>query len=517
MTARHRSLLLSKWFGIVPEEAPSKLKLASSGLQRDGGPDTLLYRRASTLIIIRQIITTLTILSVEQTSSLILFPEQDGQLSPAKPPANGRNRCRHAVSDVRLRSPASICSQLKMQGHVTDVDIKSGIASTTIYDRQRTSQDIVFPCIVSRGMLYSSPLFVPTEAEHSHPLPAPSLYGSWHPSPSEKIATPHDVSQVFYDSTKPEIYDVHHVARDTLRILWHQRLGHANSRRISNAHKTIKGVPKVPFASDIDKCPICLSMKMRRKARGHDTTRSATTCFQGLSIDFAFIVQQSKDSERLEEYTGLQGQTCYVLVADHFSGGVHGITQVSKEPPIVWLDAFLARNKPNVPNRYICMDQGGELGRCPEIKAVCDKHGYTIHQTGTEAHHQNGPVERPNSTIADALRSMLEGSAQPAKFWPYAFDHYLRIYNSFPVGEHDESPTSICNQHQDDFANLRTWGCRVWVKKNHNRPAKLAKHASKGIFLGYAPDTSKNIIWYDLETRKVKLAYHVDVIYIYTY
>ena len=39
----------------------------------------------------------------------------------------------------------------------------------------------------------------------------------------------------------------------------------------------------------------------------------------------------------------------------------------------------------------------------------------------------------------------------------------------------------------------------------------LMQSSKKGIYLGFAKDTTKNIIWYDPETNNVKIAKHKKV------
>jgi hypothetical protein len=189
---------------------------------------------------------------------------------------------------------------------------------------------------------------------------------------------------------------------------------------------------------------------------------------------------------------------------------MQGTARCSKEPPVKWLDRWLARNAPDVPDKYVVMDQGGKVGHCPEILAAFAKHQHAACLTGADASYQNGPVEPPNQTIGDAIRSMLlDGGALAGKFWPCAFDLHHRIHNALPIQGTDNSQASRCTKHQDDFIHLQTFGCRVWVRPPGKRSAKLALHAKRGIFLGYPPDATKNIIWFDLETCKVKLAVHV--------
>jgi hypothetical protein len=57
-------------------------------------------------------------------------------------------------------------------------------------------------------------------------------------------------------------------------------------------------------------------------------------CNQSLSIDFGFMVQESSDSDKVCCLQGLNGETCYCLITDHYSGTfLYGETFCSKGPP----------------------------------------------------------------------------------------------------------------------------------------------------------------------------------------
>ena len=56
--------------------------------------------------------------------------------------------------------------------------------------------------------------------------------------------------------------------------------------------------------------------------------------------------------------------------------------------------------------------------------------------------------------------------------------------------------------------NLKTFGCRVWVRPPGKRKTKLIPNSRKGIFLGYVPYTMRNMLWFDPETSRVKIANH---------
>eukprot|EP00957_Ditylum_brightwellii_P134781 10276000-Ditylum_brightwellii.AAC.1 len=72
------------------------------------------------------------------------------------------------------------------------------------------------------------------------------------------------------------------------------------------------------------------------------------------------------------------------------------------------------------------MDLGSELGKNAKAKKLLTKHGYDIRPTGPNTSHQNSPGERPQETIGDAFRSMLEGSGLPKKFGVMSYIITLR-------------------------------------------------------------------------------------------
>lgn len=61
---------------------------------------------------------------------------------------------------------------------------------------------------------------------------------------------------------------------------------------------------------------------------------------------------------------------------------------------------------------------------------------------------------------------------------------------------------------KDDFTNFKTFGCRVWVRPPGERRSCWRKHAKEGIFLGFSPRTTRNILWYNPLRSKVSIAKH---------
>jgi hypothetical protein len=174
-------------------------------------------------------------------------------------------------------------------------------------------------------------------------------------------------------------------------------------------------------------------------------------CNQSISIDAGFIVQSG-------ELYRTPWETCYFLIVDHKSRTVYRETFASKAPPIEFINWWLAQHAlgQDVPAKYVRMDLGGELGSCPEVVNLFKRSSYKV-STAAQSSSQNGPGEQPHQTIANAMWSMLVGAGLPAKFWPYAFLHYLRLYNLIPHAGKEQSPYEICSSQTPDLSQY------VWL------------------------------------------------------
>jgi hypothetical protein len=410
----------------------------------------------------------------------------------------------------------------------------------TLRHCQRATQDVSIPASLRRGLLFTDPVLMPSASERSGPKPHPTLkvqavhHGSHDDVPSSLFLratercpcvrstdvgddreTPSAAAGDDHSPSLPSVsgrsappvtidtppsYTLSYLSRDQQRILWHHRLGHLHSRRVSDVHKYAQGVPSVPIAGELDKCPVCLHAKLRKAAASKVDSRRATHCNQGVSVDFGFLVQGSKDSARKQRLQGLNGETCYCLVVDHFSGTLYGETFRTKAPPTDFINRWLAQHAParDIPDRYVRFDLGGELGHSPEIVKLFEDAGYHVEPTAPDSSHQNAPGERPHQTIGDALRAMLGGAGLEAKFWPYAFHHHLRLYNVTVHGDKTKSPFELCRGVKPLLSYLRTFGCRIYaLPARPRRPDKPLSDARTGIFLGFAR-TTKNILYYDL-------------------
>ena len=80
--------------------------------------------------------------------------------------------------------------------------------------------------------------------------------------------------------------------------------------------------------------------------------------------------------------------------------------------------------------------------------------------------------------------------------------------NALPERGASASPVKLATGKNKNFLNIRTFGCCVWVQPPGAQTAKLKPNLQKGIFLGYVPHTTQNMLWYNRETSRIKIVTH---------
>jgi hypothetical protein len=175
---------------------------------------------------------------------------------------------------------------------------------------------------------------------------------------------------------------------------------------------------------------------MRNYQKGSRYTRDdATVVGQGIGMDFCFIVHTSYNKERYHTFCGINGETAYLLLVDHFSDRLWGIGTDGKAPQFPWLNRWLSQYHPaRVPGQYSVMYYGGELANNGEVLQLLEYHTYTPRPMAPDSSHQNGPVENPHQYIGATLRSMLKGAGLLDNIWNYTFYHVLLFHQFLPHG-----------------------------------------------------------------------------------
>jgi hypothetical protein len=276
------------------------------------------------------------------------------------------------------------------------------------------------------SLVLSPPLSTEVTTDLIMALSSPSMQNDDTPSTSIDQPSSHidDVTPV-NDADAPDAQEVREItenivcflSRLALYMLWHQRLGHLNFRRLSTMLRFVKGMPYFTLSNKLEACPVCLAAKMRKQPAGMATTMRSVVYNQGILIDFGFMVQRSKNTKRQHNLVSIN-----VLRFDHSS-----LQWAIKWTSICLKSNWLANNTPDCLGKYVCMDGGGELGRSRDVHSTFMNFGYSMELTGPDSSHQNGPGERPHQTIGNALCLILSGANVRGSFWSYAFYHYGRL------------------------------------------------------------------------------------------
>jgi hypothetical protein len=129
-----------------------------------------------------------------------------------------------------------------------------------------------------------------------------------------------------------------------------------------------------------------------------------------------------------------------------------------------------------------------------------------MHYCSISGCSEQNAKELPLGTFGDVTLTH-EGSAVITKQEDKTI--HVPIKNTMHVYDHYCSPTELVSGHPDNFSDMKTFGCRVWVRPPGGRRAKLLPNARAGRFLGFLPGTTRNAMWYDEITQRVKIAKHL--------
>ena len=158
-------------------------------------------------------------------------------------------------------------------------------------------------------------------------------------------------------------------------ILWHQHLIHCGSHSLKSASLYVDGVPNLSAFNfdDILKCPTCLKTNLTKNFRKKSLRDSVERPYQGLFIDFAFSGKVKRDKKGVvivasqKAVEGMDGETSWILISDVQTRILRGDTRLSKSFPVKYLESFLQQYSPECKNKWVVLDQDGELYGNPDV------------------------------------------------------------------------------------------------------------------------------------------------------
>ncbi|PSR73943.1 hypothetical protein PHLCEN_2v10250 [Hermanssonia centrifuga] len=117
-----------------------------------------------------------------------------------------------------------------------------------------------------------------------------------------------------------------------------------------------------------------------------------------------------------------------------------------------------------------------------------------IHHEKTTAYtpQQNGVAERMNRTLVEMARAMLHDAGLPNSYCGDAILHATYILNRVPTQalKGDITPHEVYLGAKPSVANLRIFGCKVFVYIPDEKRKKLDSKSLECTFLGYVENKS---------------------------
>ena len=130
----------------------------------------------------------------------------------------------------------------------------------------------------------------PTDSAFSPPNPLPMDDGDPPSSTARHMASTSNEIDIDVDPNPFPEYLVRSLSRPALRMLWHQRLGHLNFRRLSTMHRFVKGMPEFKLPNELESCPICLAAKLRKQPAGTKTRLTSVSWSNVVEIQNGGII-----------------------------------------------------------------------------------------------------------------------------------------------------------------------------------------------------------------------------------
>ena len=297
--------------------------------------------------------------------------------------------------------------------------------------------------------------------------------------------------------------------------LWHQRLGHAGERAMTEIHKCVDGIPNLhSHKHNFHKCECCMRGKVKAAPKKKSTSITTTARGQMFHMDFGFVrgSDYKHTNEKGKIVTSRDGYNSYLIIVDAYTRYTWIFLSASKQPPLTIVRQFLQRYGIKEGTfRQVRCDQGGELAKSKQFRNVVQLEGYSVEPTGSDNSSQNGIAERPNRTFGNMMRAMLLNAGLPSKYWSYALIQAVFVKNRLPHAYHNYSktPFEAITGRKPNVKDLKVFGSRVIAKNSNNRRAKLDDNTSTGIFLHHTGSTSISK-YLDINTNREKTTSHLE-------
>nr|GEX85925.1 hypothetical protein [Tanacetum cinerariifolium] len=284
--------------------------------------------------------------------------------------------------------------------------------------------------------------------------------------------------------------------------LWHRRLSHLNFDTINLLSKNdiVIGLPKLKFVKD-HLYSSCELGKAKQKSFQTKTTPSSKRRLQLLRMDLCGPM-------RVESINGRK----YVLViVDDYSRYTWTYFLRSKDKtPKVLIDFLrLVQRGLHAQVRIVQTDKGMEFfNKTLHAYFASERINHQTYVARTP--EQNGVVERWNSTLVEATRTMLSAAKVPLFFWAEAIATTCFTQNhSLVIPRHEKTPYDIINDRKPSVKFFHIFGSLCYIVRDGENLDKMKGKGDACIFVGYSTQSRAYRV-FSKRTRVIVETIHVN-------
>jgi hypothetical protein len=118
------------------------------------------------------------------------------------------------------------------------------------------------------------------------------------------------------------------------------------------------------------------------------------------------------------------------------------------------------------------------------VKNFCMKNGTEQRISPASMPQLNGVAERSVRELREGERVLLEHSGLPMRFWKYAAEHYVYLWNRIKKGKTGVTPFEAIKGRKPSAKHLGVFGADVWVSTREKTQTFDAK-MERGVYLGH--------------------------------
>ena len=278
--------------------------------------------------------------------------------------------------------------------------------------------------------------------------------------------------------------------------LWHQCLGHANSRVIKALLAHVIGGPATGAASPpMGLCDRCEKGKSKRLPFPPSKSQAETT----LALVHSDLEEMSTASIDRYKWTA-------TYLDDHTRYGMMFFLKHKDEQ----FDTFKtykawAKRQTGQKLKSICTDRGSEF-LSKEQKHYLQEHRIE-HQTSMPySPQQNGRAKRFQQTIINKVESMRHTAGLSDGFWKHAVGTAVHVYNVTLISKAKFlTLKEMWSGAKPDISHLCIFGCAAYVHVLKGKRRKLDPKSREMIFVGYE-NLLKGWQFWDAKNRCIEIS-----------